>query len=56
MAQQATSNVELEAAKFLEKVGQDFKNEPKKLATKLFTVRMFVSYIDCIFHLYQLYV
>ncbi|OAE35580.1 hypothetical protein AXG93_2841s1140 [Marchantia polymorpha subsp. ruderalis] len=38
MAQQATSNVELEAAKFLEKVGQDFKNEPKKLATKLFTI------------------
>ncbi|KAG6545775.1 hypothetical protein Mapa_012736 [Marchantia paleacea] len=38
MAQQVTSNVELEAAKFLEKVGQDFKNEPKKLATKLFTI------------------
>ncbi|KAL3679447.1 hypothetical protein R1sor_022403 [Riccia sorocarpa] len=31
-------NVELEAATFLEKVGQDLKNEPDKLANKFFTI------------------
>ncbi|KAL2642565.1 hypothetical protein R1flu_010152 [Riccia fluitans] len=37
MAEEPT-NVELEAARFLEKVGQDFKNEPNKLVNKLFTI------------------
>jgi hypothetical protein len=33
------ANVESEATKFLEKVGQDFQDEPKKLASKLYAVR-----------------
>ncbi|CAM6088580.1 unnamed protein product [Calypogeia fissa] len=31
-------HVEIEATKFLEKVGQEFKDEPKKLASKLFAI------------------
>jgi hypothetical protein len=33
-------NVELEAAKFLQKLIQDSKDEPAKLATKLYVVRI----------------
>ncbi|CAK9259395.1 unnamed protein product [Sphagnum jensenii] len=32
------ANVESEATKFLEKVGQDFQDEPKKLASKLYAI------------------
>lgn len=39
MAQNVPEYVEIEAAKFLDKIGQEFKDEPKKLAAKLFTVR-----------------
>ena len=35
---QSSQNVELEAAKFLHKLIQDSKDEPAKLATKLFVV------------------
>lgn len=34
----APNNVELEAAKFLHKLIQDSKDEPAKLATKLYVV------------------
>ncbi|KAJ7568362.1 hypothetical protein O6H91_01G029300 [Diphasiastrum complanatum] len=33
-----SSNVELEAANFLQKVGQDLKDDPAKLASKLFAI------------------
>jgi hypothetical protein len=35
---QSSQNVELEAAKFLHKLIQDSKDEPAKLATKLYVV------------------
>ncbi len=35
----ADANVEHEAAKFLDKVGDEDKKDPKKLATKLYAVR-----------------
>lgn len=38
-----SQNVELEAAKFLQKLIQDSKDEPAKLATKLYVVRIVFS-------------
>lgn len=35
----SSHNVELEAAKFLQKLIQESKDEPAKLATKLYVVR-----------------
>jgi hypothetical protein len=35
----ADANVEQEAAKFLDKVGEEDKKDPKKLASKLYAVR-----------------
>ena len=48
----SSHNVELEAAKFLHKLIQDSTDEPAKLATKLYVVRVFSSVIL----LYLLYV
>lgn len=39
----ADANVEQEAAKFLEKVGDEDKKDPKKLASKLYAVRYIPS-------------
>lgn len=39
MAASSSQNVELEAAKFLQKLIQESKDEPAKLATKLYVVR-----------------
>lgn len=39
----SSHNVELEAAKFLHKLIQDSKDEPAKLATKLYVVGVVVS-------------
>lgn len=41
------NNVELEAAKFLHKLIQESKDEPKKLATKLYVVCM-ISFCICL--------
>lgn len=38
-----SQNVELEAAKFLHKLIQDSKDEPAKLATKLYVVSAITS-------------
>lgn len=35
----AEANVEQEASKFLDKVGDEDKKDPKKLASKLYAVR-----------------
>lgn len=49
----APSNVELEAAKFLHKLIQESKDEPSKLATKLYVVCNFLFNIF-FFELYSL--
>lgn len=57
----ASQNVELEAAKFLHKLIQESRDEPAKLATKLYVVcsESFTSYLVCsingtmIFHMYD---
>ena len=45
----SSHNVELEAAKFLHKLIQDSKDEPAKLATKLYVVGVVASQYICIF-------
>lgn len=42
-------NVELEAAKFLQKLIQESKDEPSKLATKLYVVHDEIFLETCIF-------
>lgn len=42
----SSQNVELEAAKFLHKLIQDSKDEPAKLATKLYVVCSFFSQME----------
>jgi hypothetical protein len=39
----SSQNVEMEAAKFLHKLIQESKDEPAKLATKLYVVRLVFS-------------
>lgn len=59
----APNNVELEAAKFLHKLIQDSKDEPAKLATKLYVVSIlfffifiFIRFLSlCFFSLNMLY-
>jgi hypothetical protein len=43
---ESLQNVELEAAKFLHKLIQDSKDEPAKLATKLYVVCVVFSYTN----------
>lgn len=45
----APQNVELEAAKFLHKLIQESKDEPTKLATKLYVVRKSFFFLVIIF-------
>lgn len=43
MSSSSSHNIELEAAKFLHKLIQDSKDEPSKLATKLYVVCVCLS-------------
>lgn len=44
LSDMASQHVELEAAKFLQKLIQDSKDEPSKLATKLYVVSTYFTY------------